>query len=112
MACKMALAALALISGSGCGGVGAEEYTVAIGGTGGTAFAGTCLLVTADGITRHDASGIVPLTLEFSGDLISCAIQRKEAAGTLHLVIMRPDGRPVAESSANQPFGVVMAAGR
>lgn len=112
MACKSALAAVALISASGCGGLGAEEYIVAIGGTDGTVIGGTCLLVTADRITRHDVSGILPLTLEFSGDLISCAVQPKEGAGTLHLVIMAPDGRPVAESSANQPFGVVMAAGR
>ena len=112
MAFKSALAAVALISFSGCGGVGAGEYTVTIGGTDGTVFAGTCLLVTADRTTRHDASGKVPLTLEFSSDLISCAVQRKEGAGTLHLIITTPDGRPVAESLANRPFGVVMAAGR
>jgi hypothetical protein len=85
---------------------------VTVGGTDGIVFAGTCLLVTAERTMRHDASGKVPLTLQFSGDLISCAVQRKRGAGTLHLVIVTSDGRPVAESAASQPFGVVMAAGR
>ena len=90
----------------------ANDYVVQIGGTAGTPFAGTCLLVDGDGHTNHDAVGTVPLTLTFSGDLISCAIVRKTAAGEISMTIKTTDGRVVAESSQVQPFGVVMAAGR
>jgi len=90
----------------------AGEYTVEIAGPAGTAFGGTCLLIAASQNASHDVSGTVPRTLEFSGDLISCAIQRKSGSGGLHVVIKRPSGEVVAESSDVQPFGIVMAAGR
>ena len=90
----------------------ANDYVVEIGGTAGTSFAGTCLLVKGDGHANHDAVGTVPLTLTFSGDIISCAIVRKTAAGDIRMLIKTTEGRVVAESSQVQPFGVVMAAGR
>jgi hypothetical protein len=90
----------------------ADDYVVEIAGTQGTPFAGTCLLVTGDAHANHDAIGQVPLTLQFSGDIISCAIMRRARAGDLRIVIRNAGGRMVAESSRVQPFGVAMAAGR
>jgi hypothetical protein len=106
--CMLAAAASLSCGGAAC----ASDYIVEIGGTPGTPFAGTCLLVKGDGHANHDAVGAVPLTLAFSGDIISCAIVRKTGAGELRMVIKSADGRLVAESSHAQPFGVVMAAGR
>ena len=96
-----------------CGGqpAAADDYVVEIGGTPGTHFAGTCLLFKGRDHTSHAAVGKVPLKLEFSGDLISCAVQRKDADGAIHLSIVTQDGRTVAISAATQPFGVVTAAG-
>src|SRR5256885_12994216 len=96
----------------GGSGARADDYVVQIGGTAGTSFAGTCLLVKGDGHANHDAVGTVPLMLTFSGDIISCAIVRKTAAGDIHMLIKTTEGRVVAESSQAQPFGVAMAAGR
>jgi hypothetical protein len=89
----------------------ADEYIVEVGGTPGTHFAGTCLLFKGRDHSSHAAAGKVPLKLAFSGDLISCAIQRKDADGAIHLSIVTQDGRTVAISAAPQPFGVVTAAG-
>jgi hypothetical protein len=105
------LAAMMLASMSGERLI-AGEYTVEITGTAGTAFGGTCLLITANNNTNHAASGSVPLTLAFSGDIISCGLQIKTPSGHLRIVIKNADGHVVAESSAVQPFGVVIAAGR
>jgi hypothetical protein len=90
----------------------AGEFVVEIVGTPGTAFGGTCLVTTANQFKNHAASGSVPLTLEFSGDSISCAIQRRSGSGNLHMVIRIPDGRVVTETAAMLPFGLLLAAGR
>jgi hypothetical protein len=90
----------------------ADEYIVEISGSDGTAFGGTCLLITANNNRNFSASGAVPLVFEFSGDVISCAIQRKTGNGDLRMVIRSSRGRVVAESSKVLPFGVIMAAGR
>jgi len=50
-----------------------------------------------------------PITLAFSGDLISCAIIRKSGSGELRVAIKSAGGRVVAESSDLLPFGVVIA---
>jgi len=88
------------------------EFTVEIGGAEGATFGGTCLLITADKSANHEASGTAPLTFEFAGDLISCAIQKKSGPGQLRIVIKNISGQIVAQSSDVQPFGVVIAAGR
>jgi|ERR1051325_9914956 len=90
----------------------AGDYAVTISGDEGTSFGGTCLLMTANEYAKRQASGIVPLTLNFTGDLISCAIQKKTGTGHLRIVIRRAGGEIVADSSQEQPFGVVLAAGR
>jgi len=90
----------------------AADYAVTIGGDEGISFGGTCLLVTEGGYAKHEASGTVPLTLTFSGDLISCAIQKRTGSGHLRVVIRRAGGEVVADSSQEQPFGVILAAGR
>jgi hypothetical protein len=90
----------------------ADDYVVEIGGTEGTPFGGTCLLIRGDGYERRPAIGAVPLSLAFSADVISCAIQRKAGSGDLRIVITGSGGRLVAQSSTSGPFGVVMAAGR
>jgi hypothetical protein len=90
----------------------AGDYIVEIAGAPGIVFGGTCLLVTADRNTNYPASGSPPLTLRFSGDLISCAIQRKAGAGALRMVIRNAAGQVVAESSKVLPFGVLIAGGR
>ena len=105
----MAAAALALASGRT---LVAGEYIVEIGGTEGTAFGGTCLLITANDRSSHAASGSVPLVLRFSGDVISCAVQRKTGAAHLRIVIRNSEGRVVGASTETLPFGVVTAAGR
>jgi hypothetical protein len=105
-----AMTALALLAI--CETAIAGEFTVEIGGAEGTAFGGTCLLVSAGKNAKHETSGMVPLTFEFAGDIISCAIQRRGGSGELRIVIKDHGGRTVAESSQTQPFGVVMAAGR
>jgi hypothetical protein len=91
---------------------GAADYTVTITGDDGTAVGGTCLSVTAHQPASHGASGIVPLTLRLAGDLVSCAIQTKTGSGHLRIVITNARGEVVADSSQEQPFGVVLAAGR
>ena len=90
----------------------AADYLVQIGGAEGTPFGGTCLVMTGDTHANHEAKGTVPRTLEFSGDLISCAIQKRGGNGDLRIVIKDTGGRIVAQSSSVQPFGVVMAGGR
>lgn len=105
------LAATALVLGSGPGLV-AGEYIVEIGGTEGAAFGGTCLLITANNGTSYVASGVVPLRLQFSGDIISCAIQRKTESAHLEMVIKDSTGSVVAASTESRPFGIVIAAGR
>jgi hypothetical protein len=90
----------------------AGEYAVEVGGTRGIRIAGKCLLISEDKSTSHDVSGTVPLILEYSGDVISCALQRKAGTGTLQMVIKDKGGRLVAESSEMQPFGIIMAGGR
>lgn len=87
----------------------AGEYTVEISGAEG-AVGGVCLQVTARQNASRDVSGTVPLKFELSGDVISCAVQRKAGPGSLHIVIRNSGGRIVAESSQVQPFGVVVAA--
>jgi len=97
---------------STCGPVVAGDYIVEIGGTKGVPFGGTCLLIHGNDYTNHNATGTVPLKLVLSGDIISCAIQRKTPSGNLRILIRTTDGRIVDESSVVGPFGVVMAAGR
>ena len=89
----------------------AGEYIVEISGAEGT-VGGTCLLITANNNISHVAAGPVPLRLEFSGDIISCAMQRKSGAAHLRIVIRNLDGRVVGESAEALPFGIVIAAGR
>ena len=105
----MAAAGLALVSGEA---LVAGEYVVEISGTEGTAFGGTCLLITANDRSSHAASGSVPLVLRFSGDVISCAVQRKAGSARLQIVIRNSEGRVVGASTETLPFGVVIAAGR
>jgi hypothetical protein len=107
---RTAIMVLALLAG--CRTAVAGEFTVEIGGAEGATFGGTCLLITADKNANHAASGTVPLTFEFAGDLISCAIQKKSGPGQLRIVIKNISGQIVAQSSDVQPFGVVIAAGR
>jgi len=89
----------------------AGDFTVTITGDAGASFGGTCLTVTAREPASHRMSGPVPFTLRLSGDLVSCAIQRK-TPGHLRIVITNANGDVVADSSQEQPFGVVLAAGR
>jgi hypothetical protein len=105
-----AIAVLALLAGRNAAVGG--EFTVEIGGAEGATFGGTCLLITAGKTANHDTSGTVPLTFEFAGDLISCAIQKKAGPGQLRIVIKNTGGHIVGQSSDVQPFGVVIAAGR
>jgi hypothetical protein len=105
----LAVAMLAWMSGES---LVAGEYIVEIVGAKGIVFGGTCLLVTADKNTNYPASGSPPLKLRFSGDLISCAIQRKAGSGALRMVIRNGADRVVAESSKVLPFGVLIAGGR
>jgi hypothetical protein len=97
---------------SGWEAASADDYVVEIGGSDGTPFGGTCLLVRGDGYERRPVIGTVPLRLALSADVISCAIQRKAGSGDLRIVITGSGGRVVAQSSSVGPFGVVMAAGR
>ena len=101
-----------LASLSGASPLVAGEYVVTIGGSPGTRFGGTCLVIGGQSSANHDASGTVPFTLRLSGELISCAIQRKAGSGRLSILIATENGRVVEESSSTQPFGIVMAAGR
>ena len=82
----------------------ADEYVVEIGGTPGTHFGGTCLLFKGRDYSKHAAVGTVPLKLEFSGDLISCAVQRKEAEGAIHRT---PGDRSITHAYpfSNEPTG-------
>jgi hypothetical protein len=105
-----AAAALALLLS--IGSAGAADYTVTITGDDGTSVGGTCLSVTAQEPASHRASGAVPLTLRLAGDLVSCAIQKKTGPGHLRIIITNARGEVVADSSQEQPFGVVLAAGR
>jgi hypothetical protein len=108
---QMLLAATVLTSVPGQTLV-AGEYIVEISGTEGAVFGGTCLLLWAKNRTSYAASGLVPLRLEFSGDIISCAIQRKTESGHVQMVIKDSNGSVVAASTETLPFGVVIAAGR
>jgi len=106
------LAAALLVCISCSGPASAAEYTVTISGDDGASFGGTCLSMTANQPTSHPASGSVPLTLRLVGDLVSCAIQKKTGSGHLRIVIRNAVGNVVADSAQEQPFGVVLAAGR
>jgi hypothetical protein len=108
-ACAVATALALMLS---IGPSRAADYTVTITGDDGTSVGGTCLSVTAQEPASHRASGTVPLTLRLAGDLVSCAIQKKTGSGHLRIVITNASGAVVADSSQEQPFGVVLAAGR
>ena len=69
-------------------------------------------MIEPDKTATYAASGMIPPRREFSGELISCAIQRKVGAGPLKISIKSASGRLVAESSLGQPFGVLIAGGR
>ena len=103
---------LALLTALGCGEAAAADYTVKIDGSAGTAFAGTCLVIRDKTSSSHAVGGSVPVTVQLSGDLISCAIQKKAEGGSLHVEITKSGGGIVADSSDALPFGVVIAAGR
>jgi hypothetical protein len=90
----------------------AADYTVAIDGDAGATFAGTCLLVIAKEAARRTVTGPVPATFSFSGDIISCAVQKRTGRGALHVQITGADGHVVAQSADVLPFGVVLAGGR
>ena len=114
MAIKQARAVMVVFALlAGCDTAIGGEFTVEIGGAAGATFGGTCLLIAADkSAANHETSGTVPLTFEFAGDLISCAIQKKAGPGQLRIVIKNTGGQIVGQSSDVQPFGVVIAAGR
>ena len=90
----------------------AADYTVAIDGAAGATFGGTCLLIIAKEASKHTVSGPVAATFSFSGDMISCAVQKRTGGGTLQLMIKGADGHVVAQSAGVLPFGVVLAGGR
>jgi hypothetical protein len=90
----------------------AADCTVAIDGAAGATFGGTCLLVIAKEAARHTVSGPVPATFSFSGDIISCAVQKRTGHGALQVLIKGADGHVVAQSADVLPFGVVLAGGR
>jgi hypothetical protein len=90
----------------------AADFVVEIGGTEGIPFGGTCLLVTGNSYVKRETIGTTPLTLEFTADVISCAIQKRAGSGDLTILIRDTGGRVVAKSTGAQPFGVIMAAGR
>ena len=95
-----------------CHNASATDFLVEISGARGVRVGGTCLLIGPDKTASYIRSGTVPLRLEFSGELISCAIQRKVGAGALKILIKAASGRVVAESSLGQPFGILIAGGR
>jgi hypothetical protein len=105
----LAATALTLVSGQT---LVAGDYIVEISGTAGSAFGGTCLLLRAKNSTSYVTSGSVPGRFEFSGDIISCAIQPKIDSAHLQMVIKDAGGRVVGESTGSLPFGVVTAGGR
>ena len=107
--CTALGAAFALLLG--CETLIAGEFAVEISGAAGK-VGGTCLTVTGRESTRRDVSGALPLRLQMSGDLISCAVQRKAGSGHLRIVIKDAGGQIVGEGSQAQPFGIVMAAGK
>lgn|GEM_PF-6315551 len=110
---KPALSAAALFGLLlGCDTAAAGDYLVELSGTEGAPFGGVCLTITGGTQASRPIAGTVPATFGLSGDIVSCAIQRKAGSGQLHMVIKNTDGRVVDESPAGQPFGLVMAAGR
>lgn len=90
----------------------AADFTVAIEGDAGATFGGTCLLVIAKEAAKHAVTGAVPAIFSFSGDIISCAVQKRTGSGTLHVQITGADGHVVSKSDDVMPFGVVLAGGR
>jgi len=106
------LLAAALVLAFWIGPACAADYTIRITGDDGATFGGTCLSMVAQQPSRQPASGTVPHTLQLSGDLVSCAIQKRTGSGHLRIVIRRAGGEVVADSTQQQPFGVVLAAGR
>lgn len=113
MSIRPALPALTLFALLlGCETAAAGDYVVEVSGTEGTPFGGVCLMLTGDTRVTRPVVGAVPSTFGLSGDIVSCAIQRKAGDGQLHIVIRSTGGRVVDESLAAQPFGVIMAAGR
>lgn len=105
-----AVALLALLLGYTTAGAG--EYVVEISGSEGTPFGGVCLTITGSRQASRPIAGTAPSTFGLSGDIVSCAIQRKAGKGELYIAIRRAGGDLVNESVTPQPFGVVMAAGR
>lgn len=113
MSVRPALSATALFALLlGCEVAAAGDYVVEVSGTDGTPFGGVCLTITGDARVTRPVAGAVPRTYEISGDIVSCAIQRKAGHGQLHIMIRNTGGRVVDESPAAQPFGIFMAAGR
>jgi hypothetical protein len=105
-----ALALLALLLA--CETVCAGDYVVEVSGTEGTPFGGVCLMITGDNHATRVVAGAAPRAFDLSGDIVSCAIQRKAGQGHLHVLIRNTDGRVVDESPGMLPFGVFTAAGR
>lgn len=97
---------------AGCNDTGEHHYAVAISGTDGTPFSGTCQILSAGGSSSQDAAGIVPHSFDLDGTLISCVVQKRDEEGTLRIRISREDGSPVAEGWTSEPYGVASAAGQ
>ena len=87
-----------------------HEFAVAVGGTSGLRFAGSCMTTSELGSSgTRSLEGRVPQTYYFEGQLISCAFQKMAEGGTLTVEI-RSGGKLLQQAATSAPYGMASAA--
>jgi hypothetical protein len=89
-----------------------SDYRYSLYVTGNSKFSGTCLVYTSSGSSSSkDASGLTPATFYYTGNLISCTLQKAGESGSLHVTLSR-GGSQLAVGDTSNEYGVVSVAGR
>jgi hypothetical protein len=83
-----------------------HDFVLAITGTDGLTFIGSCKLKTADGFVDMPLDGVVPEHREVRGTGLKCVIEKSGREGTLTVEVMR-DGRVVSYNSNSGSSSIV-----
>jgi len=103
------LATAFLLGGCGINLDAARTLTLEVDGIEGTKITGEYIL-TADGTTtRHPLDEELPFSLEFSGQKVSCVVQKLGGEGSVRVRLLI-DGVLVAFASTRDPYGNASAA--
>ena len=95
--------ALATKAGAGDGKL--HDFVLAVTGTDGLTFSGSCKLKTADGVVDMPLDGVVPEVKEVRGLGLKCQIEKSGREGTITVEVTR-DGKIVSYNSSSGSSGI------